>query len=128
LVVAVPLYSSGCLYFCTLLVGIRKRMMGPKPIPIPEFFTPAWYDLQKQLYKTDPVIARELFISKPLLEKWKRAVGCKPYKYRHMKGMSWEEKQEILILRKQGLTMRQIAEKVGKSPSTIQYQVKRNAS
>jgi DNA-binding NarL/FixJ family response regulator len=98
-------------------------MMGPTPIPIPEFFTATWYDQQKQLRKTDPVIADELLISKPLLDKWKRVVGCKPYQYRHMKGMSWEERQEIITLRKQGLTLIQIAEKVGKSPGTIKYHV-----
>lgn len=88
--------------------------MGPQPIEIPDYFTVSYYRQQKEAKKTDQEIANELLISYALLAKWKRQIGWTPGAGRKYAGRKKENsREEVLVLRKSGLTFKAIAETLG---------------
>jgi uncharacterized protein YjcR len=104
-------------------------MKGPSPIEIPSFFTVEWYRVQKELRKTDPEIANELFISLPLLAKWKKKIGWEPEQiYKLMCGRKKKlDSYEIRRLKEQGLSNKEIAKRFGVTASAIWYSLNKIA-
>jgi transposase len=104
-------------------------MKGPSPIEIPSFFTVEWYRVQKESKKTDPEIANELFISLPLLNKWKKKIGWETEKiYKLMCGRKKSlDPFEIKRLKEQGLSNTEIAKHYGVTAPAIWYSLKRMA-
>jgi hypothetical protein len=95
-------------------------MKGPSPIEIPGFFVPKWYIEQKELGKTDVEIAKELFISTSLLDKWKVKVGHTPGSARKYAGRKYcTDPKEVKPLLEKGLSQYQIADILGVSQSTV---------
>lgn len=81
------------------------------------------------------VPAAEAGVSAPLGPRWFRSSGGMPPchlapKARQLTGrfLSFREREEIAILLAQGATLRSIARNLGRSPSTISREVRRNAA
>lgn len=104
-------------------------MMGPTPIPLPEYFNTEYLKAQKELKKTDAEIAGELAISVPLLSKWKREVGWESGSYRHHAGRKRSiDYQEVISLVQQGLTQKKVAEMLGVSVKSVAYILRKTRS
>ena len=85
--------------------------------------------------RTSEGAAREAGLSPPVGARWFRrsggmppshlSVSAKPLSGRHL---SFEEREEIALLRAQGRGVRAIAQCVGRAPSTISRELRRNAA
>lgn len=98
-------------------------MKGPAPIEMPNHFTLEWYKAQKELKKTDKMIAKELVISTALLSKWKRKIGWETGKiFRLINGRPRTlDPVQIIALKEQGLSGYAIAKKLNVSAQAIHY-------
>lgn len=60
---------------------IASREFGVNRIcDIPDFFTQSWYDEQKKMHKKDEEIAKELFVGRFTLTRWKKREEDRPGK------------------------------------------------
>lgn len=98
-------------------------MRGPAPIEIPSHFTVEWYKEQKDLKKTDKMIAKELVISTALLSIWKRKIGWKTGRiFSVMNGRPRTlDPVQIIALKEQGLSGYAIAKQLNVSAQAIHY-------
>jgi hypothetical protein len=87
--------------------------------PIPDFVTPEWYLAQKELNKNDAEIASELFISKPLLDKWKQQRGCKVGQRGGRKPKI--AKEEVKAMLDKDIPCTEIAKALGVTTQAIYY-------
>lgn len=102
-------------------------MKGPAPAEIPAHFTLAWYREQKEIKKTDVDIAEELFISLPLLAKWKKKIGWETEKiYKQMCGRKLTlDVNKIIELKNLGWSIKKIANALEVTTSAIHYHLKK---
>lgn len=85
--------------------------------------TEEYYCKQKSLGLLDKEIAEGMYISVPLLARWKRVLGIRSGQ-RGGKKCSLD-KNEIKALRDKGYTNSRIAQKLGVTESTISYHVRK---
>ena len=95
---------------------------------VPEVVQPFWAALQAGEFIADAAVAVGTYRKQGT--RWVAACGgVRPRRGRNLKGrcLSFAEREEIALSRAQGETIRMIARRLGRSPSTISRELKRNA-
>ena len=115
----------------------REVQLYRGQIPSPGRPTVAWREDRVRFWaaiargvKTEDA-AGEAGVSSPVVFRWFRhAGGVNPCLVPSVSGryLSFVEREDIALLRAQGLGVREIARRLGRSPSTISREVRRNAS
>jgi DNA-binding CsgD family transcriptional regulator len=75
--------------------------------------------------------AQECGVSQPLGPRWFREAGGMPpisLKLHSGRYLSFSEREDIALLRAQGMSVREIARRLARSPSTISRELRRNAA
>jgi transposase, IS30 family len=116
--------------------GWMKALTGRSPMKSPG--APAlrrdverlfWREIAKGLTSEDAAIA--VGVSQAAGSRWFRERGGMPLFMVHpLRGryLSFVEREEIAVLKSQGLGVREIARRVGRDPSTISRELRRNAA
>jgi transposase, IS30 family len=95
---------------------------------VPEAIQPLWTALQAGEFVSDA--AAQVGAHRTQARRWIAACGgVRPRRGRHLKGrcLSFSEREEIALAHARGETMRAIARQLGRAPSTISRELKRNA-
>ncbi len=95
---------------------------------VPERVQPFWAALQRGEFITDA--AAEVGTYRKKGTRWvAAAAGVRPRRGRDLKGrcLSFPEREEIALSRARGESMRCIARRLGRSPSTVSRELRRNA-
>jgi transposase, IS30 family len=95
---------------------------------VPEAIQPLWTALQAGEFVADA--AKEVGTHRTQARRWIAACGgVRPRRGRHLKGRSltFAEREEIALARARGETMRAIARRLGRSPSTVSRELRRNS-
>lgn len=97
-----------------------------KPYEIPSYFTVEFYRSQKELGKTDLMIAAEMHYSLPLIAKWKRQIGWKKGMGAMYAGRRPElDRTKIEELYRQGMRTCEIAKEFGVNYQNIVYHIRK---
>jgi IS30 family transposase len=104
------------------------RSPGAPPLPreIERLF---WIEIAKGLIPTEAALA--VGASQPVGQRrFHNAGGMPPFNLEPLSGryLSFQEREEIALLKAQGLGVRQIARAIGRDPSTISRELRRNAA
>ena len=115
----------------------RQVQLYRGQVPSPGRPTVAWREDRVRFWaaiarglKTEDA-ASEAGVSSPVAFRWFRhAGGVNPCLFPKVSGryLSFVEREEIALLRAQGLGVREIARRLSRSPSTISRELRRNAS
>jgi transposase, IS30 family len=95
---------------------------------VPEVVQPFWAALQAGEFVADAAVQAGTYRKQGT--RWVAACGgVRPRRGRGLKGrcLSFSEREEIALARARGETIRSIARRLGRSPSTISRELKRNA-
>jgi DNA-binding CsgD family transcriptional regulator len=95
---------------------------------LPEVMDVFWGALARGETVTDA--AKEVGTYREKGGRWIAAAGgIRPRRGRHLKGrcLTFAEREEIVLLRARGKSMRTIARRLGRSPSTVSRELRRNA-
>jgi IS30 family transposase len=110
--------------------AVRPRMRSPGAPPLPrEVERLFWIEIAKGLLPAEAAIA--VGASQPVGQRWfHNAGGMPPFELKPLSGrhLSFQEREEIALLKAQGAGVRQIARAVGRDPSTISRELRRNAA
>ena len=125
-------------------MGIRKRRSdrsGRAPLPSPGRPPVAGRDERRRFWMaiaagmSSEDAAIEAGVSQPVGTRWfRKAGGMPPAMFRSSakplsgRYLSLAEREEIALLRVQGISMREIGHRLGRSPSTISRELRRNAA
>jgi len=108
----------------------RKKMRSPGHPPLPrEVERLFWIEIAKGLVPAAAAIA--VGSSQPVGQRWfHNAGGMPPFSLEPLSGryLSFHEREEIALLKAQGAGVRQIARAIGRDPSTISRELRRNAA
>jgi len=108
----------------------RKKMRSPGHPPLPrEVERLFWIEIAKGLIPAAAAIA--VGSSQPVGQRWfHNAGGMPPFSLEPHSGryLSFPEREEIALLKAQGAGVRQIARAIGRDPSTISRELRRNAA
>ena len=107
----------------------QMRSPGRPPVARREHRQRFWAAVARGLASEDAAV--EAGVSQPVGTRWFReAGGMPPITQAPLSGryLSFAEREEIAILRAQQRGVREIARRVGRSPSTISRELRRNAS
>ena len=105
---------------------MRSRGHPPLPREVERLF---WIEIAKGLIPWEASIA--VGASQPVGQRWfHNAGGMPPFSLEPLSGryLSFEEREEIALLKAQGTGVRQIARAIGRDPSTISRELRRNAA
>jgi IS30 family transposase len=95
---------------------------------VPEVVQPFWAALQRGEFIADAAVAAGTYRKQGT--RWVAACGgVRPRRGRSLKGrcLSFAEREEIALARARGETIRVIARRLGRSPSTVSRELRRNA-
>lgn len=110
--------------------AVRRAMRSPGSPPIArEVQRLFWIEIAKGVIPA--VAAAEVGASQPVGQRWfHNAGGMPPFDLKPLSGryLSFAEREEIAILRAQGAGVRQIGRALGRDPSTISRELRRNAA
>src|SRR6476661_5550327 len=108
----------------------RAVMRSPGRPPVRRDLERAfWVQIAAGLTSEDAAVA--CGVSAPVGSRWFRhAGGMPPIELAPVSGryLSFSEREDIAVLRAQGISMRQIAIRIKRSPSTISRELRRNAA
>ncbi len=108
----------------------RPKMRSPGHPPLPrETQRLFWIEIATGLIPAEAAFA--VGASQPVGQRWfHNAGGMAPFDLQPLKGryLSFEEREEIAILRAKGHGVREIARSIGRDPSTISRELRRNAA
>src|SRR5437588_12270662 len=107
----------------------QMRSPGPPPVARREDLQRFWAAIGRGLSSEDAAV--QAGVAQPVGTRWFReAGGMPPITQAPLSGryLSFEEREEIAILHARQLGVRGIARRVGRSPSTISRELRRNAS
>ncbi|MCM3665534.1 hypothetical protein M3204_14040 [Mesobacillus subterraneus] len=100
--------------------------MGPNKFEIPDHFTVDFLLEQNAQGKTDQMIADELFISKALLQNWKKQIGWVPFSGKNISGRkAMVDINLIAEMRSQGIKRKDIAEATGICINNVDYHLRK---
>ncbi|MEO7122296.1 MAG: IS30 family transposase [Lacisediminihabitans sp.] len=110
--------------------SVRSRMSSPGHPPhdreVQRLF---WIEIAKGLLPAEAAIS--VGGSQPVGQRWfHNAGGMPPFDLKSLSGryLSFREREEIALLRARGVGVRQIARVIGRDPSTISRELRRNAA
>ena len=110
--------------------AIQSKMSSPGAPPLPrEVERLFWKEIAKGLIPWEASLA--VGASQPVGQRWfHNAGGMPPFDLEPLSGryLSFEEREEIALLKAQGKGVREIARAVGRDPSTISRELRRNAA
>ena len=110
--------------------AVRKKMRSPGHPPFPrETERLFWIEIAKGLLPAEAALA--IGASQPVGQRrFHNAGGMPPFSLEPLSGryLSFHEREEIALLRAQGKGVRQIARAIGRDPSTISRELRRNAA
>lgn len=110
--------------------ALRPPMRSPGTPPIPrEAQRLFWIEIARGLLPAEA--AAVVGASQPVGQRWfHHAGGMSPFRLEPLSGryLSFVEREEIAILHSQGAGVRQIARALGRDPSTISRELRRNAA
>src|SRR6476469_10138465 len=108
----------------------RAVMLSPGRPPVRRDLERAfWVQIARGLTSEDAAVA--CGVSSPVGSRWFRhAGGMPPIELAPVSGryLSFSEREDIAVMRAQGISMRQIAIRIKRSPSTISRELRRNAA
>ncbi len=108
----------------------RAVMRSPGRPPVPRNLERAfWVQIAAGLTSEDAAVA--CGVSAPVGSRWFRhAGGMPPIELAPVSGryLSFSEREDIAVMRAQGTSMRQIAIRIKRSPSTVSRELRRNAA
>lgn len=108
----------------------RPRMRSPGAPPLQrEVERLFWIEIAKGLIPAEAAIA--VGSSQPVGQRWfHNAGGMPPFDLEPLSGryLTFHEREEIALLRAQGAGVRKIARQIGRDPSTISRELRRNAA
>jgi IS30 family transposase len=110
--------------------AVRPKMRSPgTPSLQREVERLFWIEIAKGLIPAEAALA--VGASQPVGQRWfHNAGGMPPFDLEPLSGryLSFAEREEIALLKAQGVGVRQIARDVGRDPSTISRELRRNAA
>jgi transposase, IS30 family len=124
----VPVAGPSVLAVMTTLDGRSVVVAVFNDRMVPERVQPFWAALQRGEFITDA--AAEVGTYRKKGTRWVAAAGgVRPRRGRDLKGcrLTFSEREEIALARARGESMRCIARRLGRSPSTVSRELRRNA-